>query len=383
MNILKKIFSITNSDAHKIFTILGVKIKCSRSLNYAKLSEFKDEIKDKLAKIPVKEDILAIKDMAQYMSGMYPNFVYNNPFEYEFLKERWSEMDKYLSKDSYEKLIQGLDDDSIGLVQRTLTRIRKILSSNAAPLDLWTQEEMPELYFMLHTFITSILKISDNVYACGKYLLPINHFEKGIFIDKHGVNLLNQENIKNKAIIDVGAFIGDSACVLSEKTNDKVYCFEALSDNYEMMLKTVEYNHLNNVVPVKFALGEANGKAETINLYEEIANGSCCQVKEINNDTTSANAVNVITLDEYVNDNNINVGLIKVDIEGSEQQFLAGAKETIRNQKPSLIMSIYHNPNDFFNIKNILQELVPEYKFKLFKPIDGNAAIDTVLLCEI
>ena len=44
--------------------------------------------------------------------------------------------------------------------------------------------------------------------------------------------------------------------------------------------------------------------------------------------------------------------------------------------------NIYHNPNDFFNIKRIIQEWVSGYEFKVFKPVDGTAVMDTVLLCE-
>lgn len=184
------------------------------------------------------------------------------------------------------------------------------------------REEMDELYSFLHTYIGSVIKISENVYAYENYFLPIDLFEKGILFDEHGINFLNSEKFKSKVIIDVGDFIGDSACILSKKTNEKVYCFEALKENYDLLLKTIEYNYLHNVIPVNLALGEANGKAETINLYEKIANGSCCQIKPVNNDFTSNDVVNVITMDQFIENNHVNVGLIKVDIEGAEQQFL-------------------------------------------------------------
>jgi FkbM family methyltransferase len=44
--------------------------------------------------------------------------------------------------------------------------------------------------------------------------------------------------------------------------------------------------------------------------------------------------VKVDTLDNYVTRHNLQVGLIKVDIEGYEQKFLAGAVNTIKKQKP-------------------------------------------------
>lgn len=52
--------------------------------------------------------------------------------------------------------------------------------------------------------------------------------------------------------------------------------------------------------------------------------------------------VEVITLDEFVRQNKIEVGFIKTDIEGFEMEFLKGAKETICTQKPTMAISIYH-----------------------------------------
>lgn len=137
--------SFKKENSHYCLNLCGIKIKHK---NKNKLNEIKNQI--------------------NYMAGMYNNFVWNNSFEYEFLKERWEkDIDKYLSKESYLRLIKDLDDASITLIQRTLTRIKKILSSKGSPIDLFTQEEMSELYYMLHTYIKSILKISDDVYAAG------------------------------------------------------------------------------------------------------------------------------------------------------------------------------------------------------------------------
>lgn len=51
--------------------------------------------------------------------------------------------------------------------------------------------------------------------------------------------------------------------------------------------------------------------------------------------------IELVTLDSYVKEHNLKIGLIKVDIEGFEMEFLKGAKETICTQKPTMILSIY------------------------------------------
>ena len=92
----------------------------------------------------------------------------------------------------------------------------------------------------------------------------------------------------------------------------------------------------------------------------------------------------MVTLDSYVKENNIEVGLIKTDLEGFEQPFLRGAIETIKEQKPVLIISIYHNYSDFFEIKPMLENLNLGYKFKIIEPKALESAIvSTLLLAEV
>lgn len=73
------------------------------------------------------------------------------------------------------------------------------------------------------------------------------------------------------------------------------------------------------------------------------------------NDKDENEEVEIITLDSYVAEHKIQVGFIKVDIEGFEMEFLKGAKETICTQKPTMLISIYHSLNDFFEIKPLIE----------------------------
>lgn len=63
--------------------------------------------------------------------------------------------------------------------------------------------------------------------------------------------------------------------------------------------------------------------------------------------------------------------------------FLQGALETIKTQKPAMLLSIYHQASDFFGIKPFLEDLGLEYKFKVYKPIDGSVSGETCLFCEV
>lgn len=99
--------------------------------------------------------------------------------------------------------------------------------------------------------------------------------------------------------------------------------------------------------------------------------------------STEYEEIDIITLDSYVKANKIKVGFIKVDIKGFEQEFLKGAKETIKSQKPTMAISLYHSYSDFFDIKPLLESWNLGYRFKIGKPIDHNVSAKCVLFCEV
>lgn len=59
----------------------------------------------------------------------------------------------------------------------------------------------------------------------------------------------------------------------------------------------------------------------------------------------------------------IQVDLIKLDVEGAEAQVLDGARRTIERCRPVLTMSLYHNPQDPWALPELLFELCPDYAF--------------------
>ncbi len=200
---------------------------------------------------------------------------------------------------------------------------------------------------------------------------------------KHSLHILEPqtlERMRSKDFIDVGACIGDSAVLFEREFCDKnIYTFEPTRENFRLLKRTLELNNSKRIIPVNKALGAEKGEI-TINYRPECIGGSSAI---FSNDSAIAESVEVTTLDDFVREHNIEVGFIKVDIEGFEMEFLKGAKETIATQKPAMLLSIYHQPSDYFGIKPLIESWNLGYKFKIHKGVDLSLTTETVLFCEV
>lgn len=59
--------------------------------------------------------------------------------------------------------------------------------------------------------------------------------------------------------------------------------------------------------------------------------------------------------------------MIKIDIEGGELMALQGMMETLKQERPILLIAIYHSVNDFLNIPYFIYNLKLNYAIKIFK----------------
>lgn len=309
-------------------------------------------------------------------------------FEIKIMQNYWN---AYLRnpeqlKLSAKKLCRGLSKKDKEKVNRIITHMAGFIIGNSFNRDFYTLEEKEEIRLMEEDLSVNCGNKIENekcVYFYKEYKLYENRFEANVFYYQLGIGLLNNAiHLKNKNIIDVGAYIGDSAIVLSDYTDRMVYAFEAYADNYKKITENAKLNNKTNILPVNLALGESSSE-KSFYLRSDSDTGHGMVLRE-NLTYEKEIKVKQITLDEYVNKKNLDIGLIKVDIEGAERDFLYGAKETICSQKPALLISIYHTAEDFFELKSIIEQWNCGYSFKVFQPITRTSfLLETALVCEV
>ncbi len=146
------------------------------------------------------------------------------------------------------------------------------------------------------------------------------------------------------------------------------------------MEKTIQLNDKKNIIPIMCGLGD---KEEALFLNENYDSNNIGGAYIADENIKNAETAYIIPLDKYVKENNLDVGLIKIDVEGFEQNVLNGAYETIKRCRPTLLISIYHKPEDFFKIPPLLKHWNLNYKFKFLPQYSYNNFItETTVIAE-
>lgn len=123
----------------------------------------------------------------------------------------------------------------------------------------------------------------------------------------------------------------------------KVYAFEPLQRNFDILEKNVSLNALTNVETHKVALGKKCSQIEIFH-ENEMANAFGYGLPE---------KVELRTIDSY---NIKHVTLMKIDVEGFEMDLLYGARKTIEENLPKIIVET-HSRNLIRSVTEYLSQL--------------------------
>lgn len=373
--------SLIDGNKTLVTELENLKKECNASHLYEKINETLKKIENNIDR--QKGDFNnKNEDILREVKNIYENIpnkpiLWKNSFEKRVVTANWGDVFKHRDfTDKYLQLISGMDEESIDCIGQILARQHVYLNCDNPELKCFTQSEQNQLRKLEDDFYNRIYQINDNLYIYKKYLLPINHFEPSVFYYKHGTgNLRFPSTMKDKSIIDVGGFIGDSVLVLNDIPHKNIISFEVDPNNFKLLKKTIELNKIKGVVCENIALG---AKAGTIVLHRKGAMSTTVDRGGIVFEGDIE--VPVESFDQYVSKYQISCGLIKIDIEGAESNFLEGAKDTICSQRPILLISIYHNAHDFFEIKPMIESWNAGYKFTIYKPIIDNCTSETLLV---
>lgn len=161
---------------------------------------------------------------------------------------------------------------------------------------------------------------------------------------------------KNEVVVDAGAFIGDT--VIDYINNygiqnyKKIYCYDITQSNIEAL--KINLKNYPNIICYNKAL---SNNQEPLYISQNSISTSANMVSQ-----NGSEKIESSTLDIDIKEP---ITLIKMDIEGYEKKALEGSKNHIINEKPKLLISVYHNHEDLWKIPKIIREYNKNYKFYL------------------
>ncbi len=180
---------------------------------------------------------------------------------------------------------------------------------------------------------------------------------KGQFvpIDDYQVELRDlaiQHSKKHRGVIDIGAHIGIWSVAFS-KVFKKVYAFEINPDTLPCLYKNIESKGITNVDIFPYGLGE---EERNVSLCPTSFKSMATFIKPGEPGNIPIKKLDSLNLNK--------IDLIKLDIEGYESLALMGAIETIKRNRPVIIMEDRENLYEKYNVKTSSSEILKEIGMK-------------------
>ena len=189
---------------------------------------------------------------------------------------------------------------------------------------------------------------------------PLRQVREAVYDDYFDLTLLHCDG--SEVVADLGAFTGDTFLSYVKNYGSlayrRYYCYEVTKESFEVLKKvTASYPW---VVLRRKGAGAGSGTMTLDTNSNASANTLRTGADSVSGE--SAEPVEIVALDDDITEP---LTLIKMDIEGSEQKALSGCARHIREDRPKLVLSVYHNFEDIWKLPRMIEDLVPGYRFYL------------------
>jgi FkbM family methyltransferase len=177
--------------------------------------------------------------------------------------------------------------------------------------------------------------------------------------EPHIVNFLKTNLKKDSVFLDVGSNYGWHS-IIASNICDKVFSFEPQTLMYEIQKLNIEENKIENCFVFKYALGNSEDTKEMAPIDYGM-NGVNIGDLSIGN---GGELVNVKTLDSMKLSK---VDVIKIDVQGYEKFVLEGGMETIKKNKPIMIIEFEEfQLNKFWYGSKNLFDIIRELDYEIY-----------------
>jgi FkbM family methyltransferase len=171
-------------------------------------------------------------------------------------------------------------------------------------------------------------------------------------------------------VLEAGGGWGDTALYFASAVGaaGRVISVEFVEDNLALLRRNLEANPelMARVEVVPSALWRASGKRLAFQ-----SAGSASALLPATGSHAGAGEVETISIDDLRKEAGRPLDMIKLDVEGAEQEVLAGAAATLAEDRPKLAIAVYHSLDDLIEIPRQLAALEAGYELFLDHTVPG------------
>jgi FkbM family methyltransferase len=137
-------------------------------------------------------------------------------------------------------------------------------------------------------------------------------------------------------VYNIGANLGYYVLLASEYIGERgiVYAFEPAPENFELLTRTIDENHIANAIALQTAVGATEGTAE---LSLSDTNSGDHQLREVSG--RSHVTVNVTSIDNFISAGHSTPDAIILDVQGSELDVFLGAEALMSSPRPLILFT--------------------------------------------
>lgn len=267
-----------------------------------------------------------------------------------------------LNDDIFEDFKKGFDSESLTVVDALVSRFKNIPNQKVAhnQPSFSIKELLPiernEYSFEMKARLAELKKVYNGI----EWEESVGYFNHGLFFVPTNI----KSALSDSTALDIGAYVGDSALMLEKVGFKEIISFDISRKSTSKYLENIKRFAQNSKIFKHELIGLSDENAPAIRLTDD---GSAGMSVERKNSGELSYEVQITTVDTYCENLQIKPSFIKADMEGFAFRMIKGARKTIIENKPVLCLAVYHNPEEFFEIKLLLQKWVPSYKFILRK----------------
>lgn len=338
---LSKIYDFSNQK-DRLFVLLAEK-----KAGYARLKKYLLALmsEEEQEEITHRQKLQQEREQRKILQEKYPDIVYKNDVDYYFMKmlDQIEQCSKYELVELMKTRISSWKEKAENFYNAYIQEIKRQYHWGSLDIERGIYEAFQEKAYVLKQYKEDLIWLYQQLrdYKSKKILTAI--LMNWIQLDTDLLELLKNRDMK---YLDLDTFSVNNDTVLVEVGLEQGSAMLELFKYYDTMYQKV------------YAYDEKQQLVE--NLNDMASNYPNVQIQCMTIGKEKEEQVE--NLDHLVKEP---IGILKVDVQGMEQEVLLGSEQQIRKNKPQIAVAVHHRYEQLLTIPKLLKEMRPDYQFTL------------------